>query len=207
MTTADDLPSDWVDVTFTVEGTSLPRGHRAALADAVERVLPWLRDEPQAAIHRLNLSAGAGPQALLSRRTRLTLRVPRARGADTLSLSHATLDIHGHALQLGEGHLRELLPWGALYAHVVVADGAADESAFIDRVQTELDALGVVGRVICGRAQVLEDDRLHGFSLMVDGLSGADALHLLRYGVGTQRRLGCGVFVPHKSAAAVGTPP
>lgn len=207
MTPPDDSLSDWVDVAFAVEGTSLPRHHRGALASAVERVLPWLRSEPHAAIHRLNLSAGAGPQALLSRRTRLMLRVPRARADDAMALSHATLDIQGHALRLGEGHLRELLPWGALYAHVVVADGAADESTFIDRVQTELDAGGVVGRVICGRAQALEDDHVHGFSLMVDGLCGADAMHLLCYGVGTQRRLGCGVFVPHKSAAAVGTPP
>jgi hypothetical protein len=39
---------------------------------------------------------------------------------------------------------------------------------------------------------------------MLDGLSREGALRMLDCGLGGHRRLGCGVFVPHKSAAAVG---
>ncbi|MCE3273209.1 MAG: Cas6 Crispr, partial [Ramlibacter sp.] len=36
------------------------------------------------------------------------------------------------------------------------------------------------------------------------GLTRAESLRVLRRGIGPQRLLGCGLFVPHKSAAAVG---
>jgi len=55
--------------------------------------------------------------------------------------------------------------------------------------------------------QRLEPGGLRGYSLMLDGLSAADSLRLQETGIGRHRRLGCGVFVPHKSAAAVGSPP
>jgi CRISPR-associated protein Cas6 len=108
---------------------------------------------------------------------------------------------------VGSAQVRELLPWGTLYAHLVAADGAADELEFLRDVDAQLQTLGVRGRAICGRRQVLAADDLQGFSLMVDGLSAQDSLCLLQAGLGRHRRLGCGLFVPHKSAAAVGAPP
>jgi hypothetical protein len=45
-----------------------------------------------------------------------------------------------------------------------------------------------------------------GFSLMLDALSPDHSLRMLEAGLGRHRRLGCGLFVPHRSAAAVGTP-
>ena len=71
--------ADMVDLSFALAGRELPRRYRAALAQALADALPWLADEPGVAVHRLNLVAGAGPQALLSGRTRLTLRLPRGR--------------------------------------------------------------------------------------------------------------------------------
>ena len=44
---------------------------------------------------------------------------------------------------------------------------------------------------------------LPAFSLMLDRLSPADALQMLEHGVGPHRLWGCGLFIPHKSAAAV----
>jgi hypothetical protein len=41
---------------------------------------------------------------------------------------------------------------------------------------------------------------------MLSGLNAAQSLRVLRQGVGPHRLLGCGLFVPHKSAAAVGAP-
>jgi CRISPR-associated protein Cas6 len=196
-----------LDLAFAVDGGALPREHRRALADAIERALPWLAAQSGAGIHRLNVSAGGGPQALLSRRTRLTLRIPRAQAKAARALEGRTLDLSGHALQVGAAHERELLPWGTLYAHVVATDDGADELAFLQVVQAELVALGISGRPICGRPQNFEADRLHGYSLMLDGLSAEGALRLLEAGLGPHRRLGCGLFIPHKSAAAVGAPP
>ena len=59
---------------------------------------------------------------------------------------------------------------------------------------------------VCGREQHLQgpEHELHGYSLMLHGLREASALRILERGLGAHRWMGCGVFVPHKSAAAVG---
>jgi CRISPR-associated protein Cas6 len=199
-----------IDLVFPLAGRSLPRDHRLALAEAVEALAPWLADTPGAGPHPVNLVQGAGEPALLSQRARLVLRVPRAR-ADELgaALAGRTLDIAGHLVQLGAPHARELLPHGTLYAHFVAAapEVGDDEAAFLDACHRDLDALGADSRRICGRRQRIRAglaEPLVGYSLMLHGLASDDALRVLQAGVGTHRRLGCGLFVPHKSAAAVG---
>ena len=42
------------------------------------------------------------------------------------------------------------------------------------------------------------------FSMMLHGLGPEQSLRLQQRGLGPHRLLGCGLFVPHKSAAAVG---
>ena len=203
---SDGAAAASVDVAFHVQGASLPREHRGALAASVRGLLPWLDAErPRAALHRLNVSGGDAGRVLLSRRTRLVLRVPRARAADAAALAGRQLDVAGHALVLGPAQVRELLPWGTLYAHLVVT-GERDELAFLRAVDAELDGLAVRARVICGRLQQADGGALTGYSVMLDGLSAADALRVQDAGLGRHRELGCGVFVPHKSAAAVGAP-
>ena len=65
----------------------------------------------------------------------------------------------------------------------------------------------MAGRRACGRLQHLDDgaEVLPGYSLMLDGLSTEHALRMLESGLGPHRLWGCGLFVPHKSAAAVGS--
>jgi CRISPR-associated protein Cas6 len=200
----DDAVSAVIDLAYPLSGDALPREHRHALAEAVERVLPWLAGLSGAGVHRLNVSAGAGPLALLSRHTRLTLRVPRERRAAAAALVGAELQVGAHVLTVGAMQPRELLPHGTLYAHLVAAGD--DELTFLQAAQDELLALGVPCRTICGRHQVTEAGALQGFSLMLDGLSAAASLKVLETGLGRHRRLGCGLFVPHRSAAAVGAP-
>jgi CRISPR-associated protein Cas6 len=196
-----------IDLAYMLPGGSVPREHRRALAEAVERVLPWLADEPGAGVHRLNVASGAGAEALLSRHTRLTLRVPRARAADAGALIGVELTLSGRRLRVGAMQPRELRPHSTLYAHLVATDDGDDELAFLRAAQSELESLHVACRAICGRHQITEAGALRGFSLMLDGLSPAGALRALDAGLGRQRRLGCGLFVPHRSAAPVGTSP
>ncbi len=203
---ADEPAALMVDIAFAVAGVALPRDHRRELAAAIERVWPAWSGLEGAGVHRLNVSAGGGPLALLSKRTRLTLRVPRERAAEAVALEGAELQLGPSTLHIGAPQPRELRPYGTLYAHLVAADDAdnADEAAFLQAVAAELSALGVAGRPICGRRQVVEAGELQGYSLMLDGLSPAAALRVLEAGVGRHRRWGCGIFVPHKSAVAVG---
>jgi len=193
-----------IDIAFAVEGVALPREHRRELAAAIGLALPWWAAQPGAGMHRLNVAAGAGPQALLSGRTRLTLRVPRERAGDAATLAGAELQVGPATLHLGAPQPRELRPYSTLYAHLVATD-EDDELAFLGAVAAELSALGVACRSICGRRQVVEGGALQGYSLMLDGLNAAGELRVLEAGIGRHRHWGCGLFVPHKSAVAVGT--
>lgn len=200
-----ELPASMVDVSYALQGHALPRDHRHALAAALEALVPWLADPAQAGLHCINVVAGLGPTALLSQRSRLALRVRRERVPELAPLAGATLDVGGHRLRLGDAPLlRELLPHGTLYAHLV-ASSSDDELDFLAAVEHELESLGVPCRPICGRRQVFDLDGapLTGFSLMLDGLTPAGSLRLLEAGIGQHRRLGCGIFVPHKSAVAL----
>ena len=195
-----------VDVAFAIDGRAVPRDHGRSLAEAVLARLPWLADTVGAGVHPIRVAAGSGAQALLSGRSRLTLRVPRGRVEALRALGGAVLDVGGTRLVVqGAPQLRELLPHGTLYAHGVAAE-SDDELAFVAAVDAEMAALGVAGRRICGRLRHLDDgaQRRPAFGLMLDGLSPPDALRLLEHGLGAHRLWGCGLFVPHRSAAAVG---
>lgn len=194
-----------VDVIYPLQGRTLPRDHRRALAQALEGVLPWLGDPAQAGVHRINAVAGIGPTALLSQRARLALRVRRERLGALAPLQGVVLDVAGFPLRVGQAAVvRELLPHSTLYAHLV-ATADDEELAFLDSIETELEALGVPCQRICGRRQVIDNGGVPvtGYSLMLDGLSAAGSLRVLEAGLGRHRRLGCGLFVPHKSGAAV----
>ncbi len=77
-----DGPSpSMVDVAFALRGTTLARDHRLALSRALADALPWLADEPMAAVHDVKLVQGGVEPALLSARSRLVVRVRRERAA------------------------------------------------------------------------------------------------------------------------------
>lgn len=198
--------AEMIDVAFALEGDAVPREHRFALAEALQDALPWLGDEQHAGVHRLKLVAsGDGAEALVSPRTRLMLRVPRGRAEAVDALAGAELSLGRRRIRAGRSQRRELLPHGTLYAPLVAAD-SRDEAQFLVAVQLALDALGVRAQPVCGRWQAAEGGRLIGCSLMLSGLDRDQSLALLQRGLGPHRRLGCGLFVPHRSAAAVGTP-
>lgn len=194
-----------VDLVFPLHGRTLPRDHRWALAQALVEALPGLADDPLAAVHPVRLVPGTGEPALLSARARLMLRVARGAADAAQALAGRTLDVAGCAVHLGTPQQRELLPHTTLYAHFVDA-GAADEVGFLAAMGEELARLEVRCQRVCGRAQRLRgpDHPLQGYSLMLHGLREAAALRVLEHGLGAHRLMGCGVFVPHKSAAAVG---
>jgi CRISPR-associated protein Cas6 len=199
------LDESAVDVAFALEGRCLARDHAQALADAVAGCLPWLRSHPTAGIHAIRLVPGDEPVGWLSRRARLLLRVPRSIVPALAPLAGCTLGVGGSAVRLGDARPHELVPHATLYAHFVAAE-SADEAAFMRQVHAELARLGVHGHTVCGKRQQRHSAAgpLDGFSLMLHQLSPDDSLHVLRAGLGPHRELGCGLFVPHKSAAAVG---
>ena len=194
-----------VDVVFPLAGAGLARDHALALAQALGAALPWLANEPGVGVHPIKVVPGLEPRALLSNRARLLLRVPASRAGALGALAHRVLEVGGDTLRLGVPHTRVLLAHATLYAYSVAA-ASDDELLFMQAVAGELEALKIRGHRVCGKRRHIAGpaSAIDCFSLMLHGLTPAHSLRLQNRGVGAHRLLGCGVFVPHKSAAAVG---
>ena len=193
-----------VDVVFPVSGSTLARDHAQALQDALSSQWPWLKSEAQAGIHAIKLMPGTQPQAMLSNRTKLLLRAPTHRAPELLTTSSIELMVAGQPMALGAPHTRELQPHATLYAYHVAADNA-DEVAFMAEVTRELSDMGIGGERVCGKRQqlLIAGGALTTFSLMLHALAPEQSLRVQYLGIGPHRLLGCGIFIPHKSAAAV----
>lgn len=203
--TTPQVPGDAaVDVVFPIDGQTLPRDHAQALQQVLSAQLPWLDADPVAGIHPVKVVLGNDEQALLSRRTSLLLRVGAERAGELLALAGLDLNVGGHLLHLSRPHLRELLPHTTLYAYRVAAE-SADELTFMAAVERELAELAIGGERVCGKRQrmAVSGRVLDTFSLMLHALPPEQSLRLQQRGLGPHRLLGCGIFVPHKSAAAV----
>jgi CRISPR-associated protein Cas6 len=199
-----------VDAVFAIECRNLPVDHAYALSAAIQAALPWFADEPQAGLHTIHGAAsGAGwqrpegddAQLQLSRRTRLVLRLPAHRLADAAALSGRTLDVAGSPMRVGRLSARPLLRIASLFARSVMFQGAADESAFLAAATEGLRALGVeASTMLCGRDVTLATPggTYRTRSLMLTVATPAQSLALQRQGLGEARKLGCGVFIPHK---------
>jgi len=205
----DDV-ADVVDAVFAIECRSLPVDHAYALTTAIQAALPWFAHEPQAGLHTVHGAAsGAGwqrpegedAQLQLSRRTKLVLRLPGHRMTDAAALSGRTLDVAGSPMRVGRLSARPLLRIASLFARSVIFEGAADEVAFVAAANEALRALGVeTSTVLCGREVTLATPQgsYRTRSLMLTVATPAQSLRLQREGLGEARKLGCGVFIPHK---------
>jgi CRISPR-associated protein Cas6 len=199
-----DLVAGMADLVFPVSASALPGDHAMPLQRALLQRLPWLADVPAAGVHQIKL-ASSGEEGLVSARARLLLRLPYTHLPQAQAWGGQTLDVQGHALRVGAPHVKELVPHGTLYAHAVASDGTGEET-FMAWAHVQLRAMGLRMAPVCGKhgARLGPDGVLHTYSLMVHGLDVDESLQLLEQGLGPHRMLGCGLFVAHKSAAAVG---
>ena len=207
---AQTVPDDVVDVVFGIACRALPVEHAFALWSAVARVLPWLPDEPGAGIHPIHVAdSGNGwmrpdrPGDLLypSRRTKLALRVPKSRIADTERLSGQTLDIAGNAMRVEAAAVRRLSTLTTIFSRYVVLERTADENAFLAEALAQLREFDVrPTKMLCGieHSVATPDGPVRTRSLMLADLTPAEALALQQRGLGPMRHLGCGLFIPHK---------
>lgn len=195
---------DFTDVVFHVTGQGVPLDYGEPLWHGLCAALPWLAQEPAASVLPLERAGCADGAMCLSRHSRLVLRLPKTRAAEATALSGGLLGL-GEGIAVGPRSLRPLAPSEVLHARLVSFD-TDDEGAFLVACARQLEAMEVAGRLVSGRARSVQmaGQLLPGFSLMVHGLSHAHSLRLQREGLGLGRQRGCGVFVPHKSIAAVG---
>jgi len=150
------VPDDVVDLVYNISCKSLPLDHAYAFSSALRTALPWLDDEPRAGIHLIHgAESGNGwmrPEdtenelLYLSRRSRMTLRVPRNRIEEASALEGEKLEIGGHPLVVGKAKVKLFSTLSTQFArYVVVPEGIshADEEAFMRYAVEEMRALNI----------------------------------------------------------------
>ena len=160
-----------------------------------------------AGVHGIQGADSGQGSLILGNRAKLVIRCPDRRlEALVAALADSTLDIAGHALTVGTGRARPLSLYSPLYAHCVVT-GDEDEGLFARGIQQQLRQRDIECRFICGRPQLLFDGEqlVRGYSLLLHNLPLAQAIAVQQQGIGLHRKLGCGLFIPHKSIVAVGS--
>ena len=197
---------DAVDVAFALKGGTIPADHGWRLFRLLAERLAWLEAEERAGVHPIRGSrSGSGAAELyVGGRGRLMLRLPEDRAEQSFTLTGSRLEL-GDGIEIGAAQLRPLFAHGTLYSPFV-AMGTDEEIAFQRAMNEELQQAGIECKVICGKARRAQADGtdIIGFSVMLHALSPEHSIRMQQAGLGGARRLGCGIFVPHRSAAAVG---
>jgi CRISPR-associated protein Cas6 len=204
------VPDDIVDLAFAIDCRHLPVDHAHALSQALLQALPWLEAEDQAGIHLIHgAESGHGWQRPddqqqllhLSRRTRLVLRLPQARVRDARQMTGMKLTISGCRMGIGAARVRPLSPLTTLFARYVVASELETETEFLQQAADQLARMGIVtGKLLCGKSHhfSLPGETVFTRRLIVADLSVEDSVQLQQRGLGSGRKLGWGLFLPHK---------
>lgn len=129
-----------------------------------------------------------------------------------LALAGVTIDVAGHAVEIGAPTVHALAPVASLDARLVVIrltggvpkpfDRNLFETRFIAESHRQLIKHGIRGDLeLSGRASLrVGGRRVIGYAVRVHGLSADDSLGLQRVGLGGKRTMGCGLFRPARIA-------
>jgi CRISPR-associated protein Cas6 len=216
---AYEVPDDIVDLVFDISCRELPVDHAHDLSNAIRAHLPHIEDDERFAVHAIHLAGSQngwerpdprlGQNLMLSRRTKLTLRVPKERITEVeAALEGAELDIAGYTLTIGKAKQKKLSSQGTIFSrHVVLEPGEElDENAFLKRIVSRLDERGIrVKKALCGKTAEVAgpEGPIRTRSIMIAGLTAEESVQMQQEGLGPLRHMGCGIFIPHKGIDAV----
>ena len=198
-----------IDLAFELRGTSIPLDYGYAMFSALCGVVPGLHGDRRVGVHPIR-GQHLGPRRLtLVPQSRLRLRLPSEEIASYLALCGLRLDLEGATLEVGIPRAEELLPAASLVSRLVTIGHLTEPDPFADSVRRQLKSLGVsadpgfVPEADPARAgqparRVLrvKGKRIVGYALHIAGLTAEESIVVQEHGVGSRRRMGCGVFVP-----------
>ena len=210
------IPDDIIDLSFVIKCKCLPLEHMHALSESLCTVLPWLEAEKRAGIHPINGSeSGNGwvrsedPCELiyLSRRQKMTIRLPKEHLDSALELVGKTIQVEGYDIEIGKSSIKKLSDLPTTFCRSIMIDSRMDEDDFLQWAYDELKVLGItVQKMMAGKERVVKlpdgNERITR-SLMVAELKQEESVRLQQHGMGEGRKLGCGIFLPQKDIKAV----
>lgn len=190
------------DVVFDLDGVQVPNSYPYLLWGELVRCLPWLAEEGMVGVHPLRGSA-SGENTLLSKRTKLILRVPAKRVKQASALTGQILKISGDVLTVGKFRLRALQAATTLHAHIVESN--LNEVEFIAEMKQQLQEMKISCNLICDKFREITDgsQTIKGYGLVLHDLKLPASVEIQGVGLGGMRHFGCGIFVPFKAISGL----
>ena len=213
---AFEVPDEVFDLVFKLRGSRLEIDHAYALAEALKSRLKT-ETIARIGVHGVHMADSANgwnrPQQAdtempLSRRARLVIRLHRDDHDEVMSISEQSLRLGKQQLDIGTSSIRKLSSMGILYARAVRCDARQSEPDFLAQTAADLQHLDIkVARMICGRSGEVRSKAgtLFTRALLVADLKPEESVRLQQHGLGEERLLGCGLFVPHRGIDPVYT--
>ena len=209
------VPDDIVDLVYNIKCRCLPVDHAYFLSQAIHEALPWFGEESDTAMHTIHVAESAngwirpeGPDALLfpSRRTKMTLRVPKHRIQDAEKLLGKKIEVDGHDIELSKMVTRPLSPLTTIFSRYIVGSSSGGEEQFMEYMVEQMRKINVrPKKMLCGIERFIHtpDGDIETRSLMLADLTFNESVILQQKGLGEHRRMGCGIFLPHKDIAEI----
>ena len=207
------LPDDVQDAVFNIHAKILPIDHAYALSQALLQELPWLEDV-NAGVHDISVADGNGWEQdhesgyyYPSKRSKLSIRIPKDRLDDIQTLVGKTLDLGDYQIKVVKFLKPKLMSdMQIVFAKNVACQEGASEDAFLQTSFNQLQALGIQPKKMMAgleRKITTPSQTIHTRSLMVADLRKTESVTLQEKGIGDYRLLGCGLFVPQKGIDSV----
>ena len=203
-----------VDLAFELQGSSIPLNYHYALFGSLSRIVPELHGNSRIGVHPIRgMKLSPGVLTLVPQ-SRLRLRLPSEEIGTYLAIAGQRLELDGSRLSVGIPRVESLVPAPRLMSRLVMIGHLREPSSALASLNAQLASLGISAFLSflpdplrpdtpCRRILRLKGRSLIGFALSASGLSAEDSLKLQEHGLGSRRRMGCGVFVrvPDRTAS------
>lgn len=211
-----------LDLSFALQGDQIPLDHGYPLYGAITRVVPQVHGDRRVGIHPIRGVRRVPARLTLVPQSRLRLRIPGELIGDYLALVGQRLDLDGAPLTVGMPprpgrpggavaavRVEPLRPAAVLASRLVTLGQIQDAEAFGESLRRQLAGLGVAAEPVFlpstdplerggpeRRVLRIKGRRVVGYPVRLEGLTADESLTVQVAGLGSRRRMGCGLFVP-----------
>lgn len=197
-----------VDLSFALEGATIPLDYAYGLYSALCRVVPTLHGDRRIGVHPVRGVKLERGRLTLVPQSRLRLRMPSGEIGTYLALGGERLDLGGSFLRIGIPRSEPLRPSSRLTSRLVTIGHRSEPEEFLDSVSRQLSGLGVRAGASflpspdparpgepCRRIVRIKGRKIVGYAVRIEGLTAEESLAVQEHGLGSRRRMGCGLFV------------
>lgn len=198
-----------VDLAFQLIGTTIPLDYGYGLFGALSRIVPQIHGDRRVGVHPIRGIRMQPRRLTLVPQSRLRLRLPSEEIGTYLELAGSRIDLEGDHLSIGIPRVEPLRPAANLAARLVTIGRIIEPTAFEDSLRRQLAGYGVsaVPKLVPStdpsrvgqptrRVLRIKGRKIVGYAVGVEGLTAEESLIVQERGLGSRRRMGCGVFVP-----------